>query len=109
MASVDRSDLLLLAALGDLAMAVLLAVLAALLLRRFMLRLADRHRAVALALIEPVAGRSQRLYEYLKARRSRELHDPRAHALAFSAYLCALFSLILIALAFVSLVASFLI
>lgn len=109
MASVDRSGLLLWAALGDLAMAVVLAVIAAILLRRFMSRLADRHRAVALALIEPVAGRGQRLYEYLKDRRSRELHDPRAHALAFSAYLCALLSLFLIALAFISLVASFLI
>lgn len=109
MHGVDRQDLLLFAALGDLAIAALLAVVATLLLRRFMSRLADRHPKVALALIEPVAGRGQRLYAYLKARKSRELDDPRAHALAFAAYLCALLALVMIMLALASLIASFLI
>ena len=108
MESADRTGLLLLAAIGDLAIAAALAVVATLLLRNFMSRLAERHPRTARELIEPEAGRGKRLYEYLKARRSRELHDPRAHALAFSAYLCAWFALALIILAGLSLIASFL-
>ena len=104
----DNSGLLLRAALGDLAVAAILAVAAALLLRRFLARLVERHPKVAKMLIEPDAGRGQRLYLYLKARRSRELNDPRAHALAFTAYLCAVLTLILIALAIASVITSFL-
>lgn len=109
METLDRTGLLLLAAIGDLAIAALLAVVATVLLGRFMSRLAERHSRVARELIEPAAGRGQRLYAYLKARRWRELHDPRAHALAFSAYLCAWLALSLVALSGLSLIASFLI
>ena len=108
MESADRTGLLLLAAIGDLAIAAVLAVIATLLLRAFMTRLAERHPLTARELIEPEAGRGKRLYGYLKARRSRELHDPRAHALAFSAYLCAWLALGLIILAGMSLLASLL-
>lgn len=106
MADGDRTGLLLLAALGDLALAAALAVVAALLLRRFMLRLAERHPQVARQLIEPVEGRSQRLYQYLKGRESRRLHDPRAHSLAFGAYVCTWIALFLLALAALTLAAA---
>jgi hypothetical protein len=104
--SADRTGLLLLAALGDLALAAVLAVVATLLLRRFMTRLAERHPQVAKHLIEPAEGRGRRLYGYLKARESRLLHDPRAHGLAFSAYVCAWIALFLLILAAATLVAT---
>ncbi len=99
MAGLDRSQLLLFAALGDLVFAAIFAMAAALLLRRFLARLAERHPKVALHLIEPVAGRAQRLHAYLKARESRHLNDPRTHALAFGAYVCAWCVLFLLLLA----------
>ena len=97
----DYSRLLLFAALGDVVLAALLALTAALLLRRFMGQLVERHRAVALRLIEPAEGRAHRLYTYLKGRESRLLNDPRAHALAFA--WCVLF---LLALAPLTLIAA---
>lgn len=106
MAEADRTGLLLLAALGDLAVAAALAVVATLLLRRFMLRLTERHPQVARQLIEPATGRGQRLYEYLKGRESRRLHDPRAHSLAFGAYVCAWIALFLLVLAALTLAAA---
>ena len=102
----DYSRLLLFAALGDVVLAALLALTAALLLRRFMGQLVERHRAVALRLIEPAEGRAHRLYAYLKGRESRLLNDPRAHALAFGAYVCAWCVLFLLALAPLTLIAA---
>ncbi len=102
----DYSKLLLLTVLGNLALAALLAMTAALLLRRFMSRLVERHRAVALRLIEPAEGRIQRLYDYLKTRESRNLNDARAHALAFAAYVCVWCVLFLLALAPLALIAA---
>lgn len=106
--AVDPTRALLLAALGDIVLAVVLALTAALLLRRFMARLVERHRDVALRLIEPPEGRIQRLHAYLKGRESRHLNDPRAHALAFAAYVCAWCVLFLLALAPLTLVAALL-
>ncbi len=102
----DRSGLLLLAAIGDLAIAGLLAVIATLLLRRFMTRLAERHRDVARRLVEPADGRGRRLYAYLSTRESRQLNDPRAHALAFGAYVCAWIAMLLLMLAALTLLAA---
>jgi hypothetical protein len=97
--AVDYTRPLLLAALGDVVLALVLAVVAAMLLRRFMARLVERHREVALYLIEPPEGRMQRLHAYLKARESRKLNDPKAHALAFGAYVCVWCVMILLVLA----------
>ena len=104
----DYTRLLLFAALGDVVLALLLAFAAALLLRRFMARLVERHRDVALRLIEPAEGRIQRLHAYLKGRESRQLNDPQAHAFAFGAYVCVWCVLILLALAPLTLVAALL-
>jgi len=108
MDSPDYTRLLLFAVLGDLVLAAMLAMTAAMLLRRFMGRLVERHRAVALQLIEPAEGRIQRLYVYLKARKSRHLNDPPAHALAFGAYVCVWCVLVLLALAPLTLIAALL-
>lgn len=102
----DYTRILLLAALGNVVLAAVLAMTAAMLLRRFMGRLVERHRAVALQLIEPAEGRAHRLYAYLKARESRQLNDPRAHALAFGAYVCAWCVFFLLVLAPLTLVAA---
>jgi K+-transporting ATPase A subunit len=104
--AVDHTRLLLLTALGDIVLALVLAIVAALLLRRFMARLVERHRTVALRLIEPPEGRMQRLHAYLKARESRQLNDPKAHALAFGAYVCVWFVMILLVLAPITAIAA---
>ncbi|MBI2399356.1 MAG: hypothetical protein HYV17_16340 [Xanthomonadales bacterium] len=108
MPATDPSPLLLRVALGDLVLALLLAVTASLLLRAFLLRLVERHRKVAMQLLEPVQGRGLRLYAYLKSRASRHLNDPRAHALAFSAYLCVIFAALLAGLSVLTLAAALL-
>ncbi len=102
----DHTRLLLFAPLGDMVIAFALAVIASQLLRRFIRRLLERHRDVALHLMEPEEGRVQRLHAYLRARESRRLNDPTAHAFAFGAYICAWMALILIALAALSLLAA---
>ena len=102
----DTSRLLLYAAMADLVIAVALAVLAAYLLRRFISRLVECHLEVARELTEPAEGRVYRLYAYLKARESRSLNDPRAHAFAFGAYLCVWLALFVLVLAALSLIAA---
>lgn len=102
--AIDYTRTLLLAALGDVVLAVILAVIAAVLLRRFMARLVERHREVAVRLIGSPEGRMQRLHAYLKARESRQLNDPKAHALAFGAYVCVWCVLVLLVLAPVTLI-----
>lgn len=102
----DYTKFLLLAALGDVVIAFALAVIASQLLRRFLRRLLERHRDVARQLMEPEDGRIQRLHAYLRARESRHLNDPRAHAMAFGAYVCVLLALFLIVLAVLSLLAA---
>lgn len=102
----DPTRLLLVAAIADMIIAAGLAVCAAFLLRRFMTRLVEHHRDVARELMEPAEGRGHRLYVYLKARESRRLNDPRAHALAFGAYVCVWVALLMLVLAVLSLIAA---
>ncbi len=102
----DPSRMLLWVALGDVALAVVLAVIASILLRRFMGRLVEHHRDVALRLIDPPEGRLQRLHAYLKANESRQLNDPKAHAFAYAAYVCVWCVLILLVLAPLTLIAA---
>jgi len=109
MNATNHWNLLGIVAIGDVVIAAILIVAAAALLRSFLRRLVERHPHTARELFEPAQGLGLRLYEYLKARRSRELNDPRAHALAFSAYVCVLLGLLLVGLAVLTLIASFII
>lgn len=105
----DRSGALWWAAVGDLAVALLLALITAYLLRRFLMRLAERHKAVAQQLLAPGSDRADRLYQFIKARESRRLKDPFAHALAYSAWVCGWSAAFLLFLAGATVVAALLV